>query len=146
MDNESNLLKQLKDKIPQVDIEIGTFKYVLLKAEFNEETYYFVRGFKRCPFHANNFQVFIEELEKSQLFDSIGDLDDVQLCKKGDQKIKITCTGGGRIQHDDKDQKIFVYGYSQGYGLAKHEISVEILKKQYQQYPSDNITWSNEGY
>jgi phosphohistidine phosphatase len=36
-----------------------------------------------------------------------------------------------------------VYGYSQGYGKADHQVAVDILKKKYCDY---NVTWSDEGY
>lgn len=57
--------------------------------------------------------------------------------------------GGGRINHDSANKKIFVYGYSMSkfsnpaYGLAKHEKTVELLKSE---YPDYEIIWSNEGY
>ncbi|KAH1005442.1 hypothetical protein HUJ04_006431 [Dendroctonus ponderosae] len=51
--------------------------------------------------------------------------------------------GGGRIKHDPGAKTINVYGYSQGFGKADHELSVDIIKTQ---YPSYQITWSDEGY
>jgi phosphohistidine phosphatase len=54
------------------------------------------------------------------------------------------CVGGGRIKHSLDEKTIKVYGYSQGYGLADHAITVEILKKKYPDYKS--ITFSNDGY
>lgn len=74
------------------------------------------------------------------------DLGEKICCKKGEEKMNFTCTGGGRIEHEPENKKIFVYGYSQGFGLAKHSISVELLKRKFNAYPEDNITWSNEGY
>lgn len=54
------------------------------------------------------------------------------------------CRGGGRINHNAKDKKILVYGYSMGYGRADHSKVVELLKGHYRDYES--ITFSNEGY
>ncbi|CAF0966918.1 unnamed protein product, partial [Brachionus calyciflorus] len=60
------------------------------------------------------------------------------------REIDIECVGGGRIMHEPEKKTIFVYGYSLGFGLADHKISVELLKKKYPDYIS--ITFSNEGY
>ena len=54
-----------------------------------------------------------------------------------------TCPGGGRIEHDEAQKKISVYGYSQGYGRADHTLTVKILE---QEFPDYSITWTNEGY
>ncbi|XP_021933695.1 14 kDa phosphohistidine phosphatase-like isoform X3 [Zootermopsis nevadensis] len=53
------------------------------------------------------------------------------------------CIGGGRIKHDAAAKKILVYGYSQGFGKADHEVTVSLLKKKYTDY---NISWSDAGY
>ena len=80
--------------------------------------------------------------------------------------LDTECLGGGRIQHDAQNKKIHVYGYSQvdnfsqisfidslnqliciltqGFGLADHAQTVELLKSRYPDYAS--ITWANEGY
>ncbi|KAK2586344.1 hypothetical protein KPH14_010636 [Odynerus spinipes] len=57
--------------------------------------------------------------------------------------LEVEVLGGGRILHDPENKSIKVYGYSQGYGKADHQISVDLLKKKYTDY---NITWSDEGY
>nr|CAH7722667.1 unnamed protein product [Callosobruchus chinensis] len=51
--------------------------------------------------------------------------------------------GGGRINHDAESKTLKVYGYSQGYGKADHQLTVDILK---QVYPDYNISFSDEGY
>ncbi|KAJ8947070.1 hypothetical protein NQ318_019965 [Aromia moschata] len=51
--------------------------------------------------------------------------------------------GGGRINHDAAAKSIKVYGYSQGYGKADHQVAVDVLKKQYTDY---DISFSDEGY
>lgn len=53
------------------------------------------------------------------------------------------CIGGGRINHDAANKKIHVYGYSQGYGKADHEITAKLLKDTYKDY---TISISDEGY
>ncbi|XP_023234020.1 14 kDa phosphohistidine phosphatase-like, partial [Centruroides sculpturatus] len=57
--------------------------------------------------------------------------------------LKCECVGGGRIRHKSEEKKIDVYGYSQGYGKADHNITCEILKRK---YPDYKITITNEGY
>ncbi len=58
--------------------------------------------------------------------------------------IVISCAGGGRIRHESDKKEILVYGYSQGYGRADHQIAVDALKLAYPHYTS--ITFSNDGY
>ncbi|CAH1402064.1 unnamed protein product [Nezara viridula] len=71
------------------------------------------------------------------------DIYDETVQKLNALKLDSECIGGGRIQHDPLEKKIKVYGYSQGFGKADHEVSVEILKEVYGDY---DITWSDEGY
>jgi Janus/Ocnus family (Ocnus) len=49
-----------------------------------------------------------------------------------------------RIEHEPAESRIFVYGYSMGFGLADHAVTVELLKAHYPSYTS--ITFSNDGY
>lgn len=51
--------------------------------------------------------------------------------------------GGGRISHEPKEKKIHIYGYSQGYGKADHEVAAKLVKDA---YPGYKITISDEGY
>ena len=60
------------------------------------------------------------------------------------KNIVCDCIGGGRILHEPEKKQLFVYGYSQGFGRADHKLSVQILKRKYQDYIS--IEYSNEGY
>ncbi|CAG7729698.1 unnamed protein product [Allacma fusca] len=115
--------------VKDVDIDPqGRFKYVLVKVYIDdpaskEDTYkYVVRGYADCPFHADVYDRLSATLRK------IGGLDS-------------ECVGGGRILHENK--KITVFGYSQGYGRADHNISVNVLKKFYTDY---DISWNNDGY
>ncbi|XP_046652644.1 14 kDa phosphohistidine phosphatase-like isoform X2 [Daphnia pulicaria] len=119
------------DAIPAVDIDSGRFKYVLIrvdlqddaetKQEFNKVI---VRGYNWASFHADIYDKVQEELE------AVG--------------FDTECLGGGRILHDPSKRSIQVYGYSQGFGLADHAVTTELLKARYPDYES--ITWTNEGY
>lgn len=117
----------MAEKLAQVDdVDIdpeGTFKYILINISTNGAKKKIVRGYSRCGYHSDILDEVTPELKK------LG--------------IKAKCEGGGRIQHDASASKLNVYGYSQGFGKAKHEISVEILKKK---YPNYEITWSDDGY
>lgn len=117
--------------VPVVDIDDnGTFKYVLIKivkagSTNKENTMYLVRGHKWADYHDD----LVEEC-KTQL-------------RNSSPEMKVQCVGGGRIQHD-RDQKIInVYGYSVGYGQAKHADTCKVLKTYYSDY---TVEWSNEGY
>ncbi|RVE47811.1 hypothetical protein evm_007566 [Chilo suppressalis] len=114
------------ESIPKVDIDpSGVFKYILLKVygkeKDNQEPFVtIVRGYKRCNYHAD---IFDEVQEKLQPLD----------CEP---------LGGGRISHEPDNKKIHIYGYSQGYGKADHEITAKLVKDAYPQY---TITVSDEG-
>lgn len=123
-------------QVPLVDIDgNGVFKYILIKLKIpdaggNVEEKLIVRGYGDCAYHA--------------------DIDDkVEAHLKGLKSNKVIANyeaevlGGGRIEHNPDTKFIKVYGYSQGFGKANHEDTVEILKTKYPEY---NITWSNGGY
>uniref|UniRef100_A0A0K0EEC1 Sex-regulated protein janus-B n=1 Tax=Strongyloides stercoralis TaxID=6248 RepID=A0A0K0EEC1_STRER len=121
----SKVLMASLSTIKNVDIDpSGIFKYILIEAtdKATKESKMIVRGYGDCPYHADI-------------------LDNVKEKETKDAKFK--CVGGGRINHDKDNKNILVYGYSVGYGKADHQISVDILKKE---YPDYNITFSNEGY
>ncbi|XP_034247309.1 14 kDa phosphohistidine phosphatase-like isoform X1 [Thrips palmi] len=115
--------------IPTVSIDNeGVFKYVLIKVHKTEEgatdsEKFIVRGFKWGPYHADIYEATQEKIEK------LG--------------FETECVGGGRIEHNPSEKKLKVYGYSQGYGRADHEVTTELLKKE---YPDYNVSWTNDGY
>ncbi|PIC51849.1 hypothetical protein B9Z55_002196 [Caenorhabditis nigoni] len=88
----------------------------------SKEKKFIVRGYYRCTFHD-------DILQETKSTASSG--------------LKLKCVGGGRIKHDDSGKDILVYGYSQGYGRADHQIAVDILKRKYTDY---HIDFSNDGY
>ncbi|XP_014476647.1 PREDICTED: 14 kDa phosphohistidine phosphatase-like [Dinoponera quadriceps] len=121
-------MSQLLDQVADVDIDShGRFKYILItvKDKTNDVSKQIVRGYARAQWHAD-------------IFDEVG-----EQIKKHSGVLQANCVGGGRIEHHPDEKMIKVYGYSQGYGKADHQISVELLKKK---YPSYNVTWSDEGY
>ncbi|KAI1730799.1 janus/Ocnus family (Ocnus) domain-containing protein [Ditylenchus destructor] len=111
--------------IPNVDIDpSGVFKYILIKvsSKSSDANKLIVRGYQRCSYHADIF----DEVKHS-----------------AGTSFKLKCLGGGRINHDSTNKKILVYGYSQGFGRADHQKSVDVLKEKYSDY---EITSSNDGY
>eukprot|EP00795_Rhopilema_esculentum_P010757 gene10757-19545_t len=121
-------MASLEDKLHSVsDVDIdnsGKFKYILIKVCAGSESKCIVRGFDWAEFHAD-------------IYDQVA---------SGLSALGLTseCVGGGRILHVPNEKKLFVYGYSMGFGKADHEITVQLLKKSYPTY--NNISFSNEGY
>uniref|UniRef100_A0A8C2GJ20 14 kDa phosphohistidine phosphatase n=1 Tax=Cyprinus carpio TaxID=7962 RepID=A0A8C2GJ20_CYPCA len=114
-------------KIPEVDLDPnGVFKYVLIRVHSkNDDSHVdIVRGYAWAEYHADIYDRVAGELERG------GGLD----CE---------CLGGGRIKHDSAAKKIHVYGYSMGFGKAKHSVSTEKIKIH---YPDYEVTWADEGY
>ena len=96
-----------------VDIDQGTFKYVLIRVtdKKNGKVTFLVRGNCHADFHAD----IAEPIEAA-------------LVARG---LKVDIPGGGRIRHDPVARKITVYGYSVGYGRADHELTCTILRNFY---------------
>ena len=44
------------------------------------------------------------------------------------KSMSISCPGGGRIEREGN--RIKIYGYSVGFGLADHEITKNIISKE----------------
>ncbi|XP_049876536.1 14 kDa phosphohistidine phosphatase-like [Pectinophora gossypiella] len=122
-----NMSSKALDSVPKVDIDPdGVFKYILIKVYDKEKdnvepSTTIVRGYKRHNYH-------------SDIYDEVQD------------KLKpLDCEpiGGGRISHQPDDKKIHIYGYSQGYGKADHEVTARLIKDA---FPNYTITISDEGY
>ncbi|XP_071450447.1 14 kDa phosphohistidine phosphatase-like [Hetaerina americana] len=115
--------------VPDVELDSeGKFKYVLINVhspgkDGKEESKKIVRGFKWAPYHS--------------------DIYDDTTAKLAQLGLDTECLGGGRIIHDPDKKTISVFGYSQGFGKADHEVSVSLIKRVYPEY---QVTWSDEGY
>jgi len=124
-------MASIDPSIPAVEIDDGTFKYVLIKVvgapanvESRENCMFLVRGYIRGSYHADIFEEFEESFRKKS-------------------KLQAKCVGGGRIKHNSTQKHIVVYGYSQGFGRADHSITCKVLRTK---YPDYTIEWNNEGY
>ncbi|KAJ8736665.1 hypothetical protein PYW08_007321 [Mythimna loreyi] len=114
------------EAVPKVDIDpSGVFKYILLnvydKSKSNVEPIVIVRGYKHCNYHSDIYDEVQERL----------------------QPLDCEPLGGGRISNDAENKKMHIYGYSQGYGKADHELTAKLIKKA---FPGYTITVSDEGY
>ena len=133
-----DLNKKLKKEIKKVKIDTDSiFKYVQIMilpknpndATTGNEKYMIVRGFKDCHEHSDVFQKFYrQELKVNETLNN---------------KYYTMLQGGGRIDHDSANKKISIYGYSNSFGAANHQVTQAILKET---YPDYDVKWSNEGY
>uniref|UniRef100_A0A1B0BQC5 Sex-regulated protein janus-B n=1 Tax=Glossina palpalis gambiensis TaxID=67801 RepID=A0A1B0BQC5_9MUSC len=104
--------------VPNVDIEEGQFKYVLIKIKdrgnsgVSEKT--IVRGYKDCKWHSDIYE------RCSAHCQAMG--------------LETEVLGGGKIEHDPSTKKIKVFGESTGYGKADHEETKKILLTKYPDY------------
>uniref|UniRef100_A0A6I8SGA3 14 kDa phosphohistidine phosphatase n=1 Tax=Xenopus tropicalis TaxID=8364 RepID=A0A6I8SGA3_XENTR len=108
----------------QIDPE-GVFKYILLRVSSGnsdpEQHRDIVRGTKSAEFHNHIFDKVNPEIQ------ALG--------------LECKCLGGGKIEHNNKDKKIRIFGESTGYGKADHSVTAEKLKKAYSDY---EVTWSDD--
>uniref|UniRef100_A0A1A9Z869 C2H2-type domain-containing protein n=1 Tax=Glossina pallidipes TaxID=7398 RepID=A0A1A9Z869_GLOPL len=113
-------LEHVHDAVPSVDIEEGSFKYVLIKVSDEDNSddsasyKTIVRGYKDCQGHSDIY----ERVRAS--------------CKVMGLQAEIL--GGGRIDRDSLAKRIKVYGQSQGYGKADHRETKKILLAKYPDY------------
>lgn len=115
-------------RIPNVSIDNGTHKYVLISAVLPSggERQHFVVSRRGAEYHRNAAEPFVESLEET-----------------GYSSIRIL--GGGRIACDEAQKSMRIYGYSYGFGLADHAMSKAVVEND-GRYKDFEITWSNEGY
>eukprot|EP01017_Pseudomicrothorax_dubius_P033817 TRINITY_DN4564_c0_g1_i4.p1 TRINITY_DN4564_c0_g1~~TRINITY_DN4564_c0_g1_i4.p1 ORF type:complete len:139 (-),score=17.91 TRINITY_DN4564_c0_g1_i4:29-445(-) len=138
MEPTSRLTDLLK-LVPQVDLDSeGVFKYILIQASFSRsfdpsaEVLTFVRGYKSCAYHPDILEACFLQFDAP--------------LEEGSGRIFFRSPGGGRIQHSASAKKLSIYGYSQSFGQANHDLTLELAKKAYPDYPESSFTVSYEGY
>ncbi|XP_022654143.1 14 kDa phosphohistidine phosphatase-like [Varroa jacobsoni] len=116
------------DSIPDVEIDDGRFKYVLIRVhdKRTNATKLIVRGIATCSYHMDIYELAQKAIEN--------------------ENFELEALGGGRILHNAKEKRIEVFGYSVDLGQAKHADTCAILAKHFPEYPEENITWTNQGY
>mmetsp|Transcript_36960 Transcript_36960/g.91958 ORF Transcript_36960/g.91958 Transcript_36960/m.91958 type:complete len:126 (-) Transcript_36960:291-668(-) len=114
--------------VPLVDIDDGTFKYVLIEARprGGGEATLFVRGHSSCEYHAD----VLERTEREPAVQAAN--------------LSLRVLGGGRMKHDAQRRTLFIYGYSQQYGQADHALAMRACEAHLGE--GYEITTSNEGY
>ena len=117
--------------VPDVVLFAGTAKYVLLTvrdpASGSEKRV--VRSADR-EFHKGVKQETERELRRDARTAS----------------LVVSCPGGGRIRHDPDAGVVFVYGYSNAYGVGDHKLACELIRRAFPSDDSANVSWSNDGY
>ena len=115
------------ETLPEVIIDEGTFKYVLLRASVTSgEQKYLVRGTVGAEYHRDVAIPYV----RAYLKDGFG----------------IEVLGGGRILHDVQRGFLKIYGFSYGFPWvdgAGHEISAEVCARYFSGY---EVTWTDDGY
>ncbi|KAL6757339.1 hypothetical protein V8C86DRAFT_2626918 [Haematococcus lacustris] len=119
------------EEVPQVAIDVGTFKYVLMRlsqAVEGEEarSKLLVWGDCRAAYHMNVFQ------SAKAVARRLG--------------LAVEVLGGGRIAHTPERRSIAIYGYSAAFGPAPHEVTAALVRKWFPLYRAEDITVSYEGY
>ena len=139
--------------LPEVRIDKGTFKYIVLEVSKKSEKTVpshlkkcaiFIRGYVTCEYHANILDDFtLRELGSLKLLFT-DNIKGKEVTDTLENLLFVKVQGGGRIEHKADKKSIYVYGFSQGYGQANHDQTLEILKKYYPDYT--DMSWSNDGY
>ncbi|XP_063056204.1 si:dkey-51e6.1 [Engraulis encrasicolus] len=112
------------NKVPDVEIDPeGKFKYILvrLKVKDGDASKDIVRGTKSAEYHNHIFEKVKPAME------ALG--------------LECSVLGGGKIEHNNTDKKMHVFGESTAFGKADHAVSVEKLKAVFKDY---DITWSDD--
>ncbi|XP_007245488.2 14 kDa phosphohistidine phosphatase [Astyanax mexicanus] len=105
------------DKVPDVEIDSeGKFKYILVRVKVKGGTDHkdIVRGTKSAEYHNHIFEKVNPALE------ALG--------------VECSVLGGGKIEHNNTEKKLRVFGESTGYGKADHAVTVEKLKTVFKDY------------
>lgn len=114
------------DDFPDVQLDAGVFKYVLMRLTD-------AQGRSKLLCHGSNFASFHDNVYQSVR---------VPAAKAG---LKCEVLGGGRIEHHP-GAVANVYGYSMAFGPAPHEISAELIRRWYPFYDPRSVMTSYEGY
>lgn len=121
---ETRFVEWAGDDIETVEIDKGVFKYVLICIHDDKgHKKLIVRGNSTLAYHADILQ---------EVQDKIGVLG-----------FHADPLGGGRIEHQPEQNVIHVYGFSQAYGQANHEVTASLL---HQWYPFHQVSISWDGY
>ncbi|KAL4422858.1 hypothetical protein ABPG75_009055 [Micractinium tetrahymenae] len=115
--------------IPDVDIDEGSFKYVLLRLSTPDGLHskLLVRGDARAAYHNHVLQATAAEVRAAA--PEVG--------------LRLETVGGGRIEHYPEQRAAAVYGYSAAFGQAPHHVTAALLRRW---LPFHEVTASYDGY
>lgn len=123
----SNRASWAGDKLKDVEIDDGEFKYVLMRVcDSNGNSKIVVRGTTSANYHADIKIAFERTCTEHGLL--------------------VDILGGGRIEHEPYKQKITIYGYSSAFGPAVHEVTGVLCQRWFPKYDSRLINVSYDGY
>lgn len=113
--------------LPEVAIDQGTFKYVLIRVSnvMTGACTVIVRGDTRAPYHNDIFQTAKREAYFV------------------DPALELQPLGGGRMEHSPEGKWVKVFGYSAAFGQAPHEMTAVLLRKWLPWY---DVEVSYDGY
>lgn len=114
------------EKLTEVQIDKeGKFKYILVRVWKEgkvEDARTIVYGTKEAEFHPD----ILAKVEP--VLTSLG--------------LQHSVQGGGKILHSPTEKLIKVFSKSTGFGRADHSVTVEILRRYFQDYT--DISWTDE--
>ncbi|KAG1662836.1 hypothetical protein FOA52_010627 [Chlamydomonas sp. UWO 241] len=118
------------DALPQVNIDAGTFKYVLmrLRTPDGSRSKLLVWGDTHAAFHNHVFQAAKSDAR------AVG--------------LEVDELGGGRIAHEPGPEgglagAVHIYGHSAAFGPAPHEVAAALVRRW---YPFAAVSISYDGY
>jgi len=102
------------DCVPDVIIDSGSFKYVLLRVVSGDgaRSKLIIRGDARAEYHNHIFSAAKSEIAAV------------------DPMLRVETVGGGRMEHHPEHRAISVFGYSAAFNQAPHDITAEILRRK----------------
>ena len=114
-------------RAPQVQIDVGTFKYVLIEAKDPASGTWrqLVRGVLGAPYHKDAATPTVIPLQ--------------------DAGCQVDILGGGRIRHDPDAARIEVFGFSYGFGQANHECTRRLILED-PRYGGYTVEITDESY
>ena len=129
-------MQRLRQLIPSVHLDKnGVFKYIQIslmpQVDIGEDVgeVVIVRGYSDCAYHADILDKFVQK--------ELNQHEDLR------ESWQADCPGGGRIEVNEAERTLLIYGYSQGFGRADHAVTKIIIEES---MPDYTVTWNNEGY
>lgn len=115
------------DPLPNVSIDEGAHKYVLIRAKENDgKNEHFVVSKREAHYHRNVAEPMVDMLQRH-----------------GYEDIQIL--GGGRIRLDSQAKKVDIFGFSHSFGQPDHSISRKTVMGD-RRFKDYEVATSNGGY